>query len=56
MKHLWDHINNRKDYIFGMNNIINDWSKFKLLTEDPTSTREEQLQKILRKLENEEFF
>ena len=28
-------IMNRKDYICGMNNIINDRSKFKLLTEDP---------------------
>ena len=33
-------IMNRKDYICGMNNIINDQSKFNLLTEDPTSLRE----------------
>ena len=30
---------NRKDYICGMNNIINDTSKFKLLTADLTSYR-----------------
>ena len=49
-------IMNRKDYICGMNNIINDRSKFKLLTEDPTSLREGQLQRFLRKLKNEGFF
>ena len=49
-------IMNRKDYICGMNNIINDQSKFKLLTEDPTSLREGQLQRFLRKLKNEMFF
>ena len=49
-------IMNRKDYICGMNNIINDRSKFKLLTEDATSSREGQLQRFLRKLKNEEFF
>ena len=38
---------NRKDYICGMNIIINDRSKFKLLTEDPTS---------FKKLKNEGFF
>ena len=48
-------IMNRKDYICGMNNIINDRSKFKLLTEDPTSLREGQLQRFLRKLKNEGF-
>ena len=47
---------NRKDYICGINNIINDWSKFKLLTEDPTSLRERQLQRFLRKLKNGRFF
>ena len=49
-------IMNRKDYICGMNNIINDQSKFKLLTEDPTSLRDGQLQRFLRKLKNEVFF
>ena len=49
-------IMNRKDYICGMNNIINDRSKFKLLTEDPTSLREGQLQRFLGKLKNEGFF
>ena len=34
-----DVIINRKDYICGMNNIINDTSKFKLLTADLTSYR-----------------
>ena len=47
---------NRKDYICGINNIINDSSKFKLSTEDPTSLREWQLQRFLRKLKNESFF
>ena len=47
---------NRKDYICGMNNIINDRSKFNLLREDPTSLRKGQLQKFLRKLKNEGFF
>ena len=47
---------NRKDYICGMKNIVNDRSKFKLLTEDPTSLREGQLQRFLRKLKNEGFF
>ena len=47
---------NRKDYICGMNNIINDRSKFKLLTADPTFLREGQLQRFLRKLKNEGFF
>ena len=46
---------NRKDYICGMNNI-NDRSKFKLLTADPTSIREGQLQRFLRMLKNEGFF
>ena len=46
-------IMNRKDYICGMNNIINNRPKFKLLREDPTSLREGQLQKFLRKLKNE---
>ena len=46
----------RKDYICGMNNIINDRSKFKLLTPDPTFLREGQLQRFLRKLKNEGFF
>ena len=49
-------IMNRKDYICGTNNIINDRFKFKLLAEDPTSLREGQLQRFLRKLKNEEFF
>ena len=48
-------IMNRKDYICGMNNIINDRSKFKLLTEDPTPLRKGQLQRFLRKLKNEGF-
>ena len=39
-----------------MNNIINDRSKFKLLAEDPTSLREGQLQRFLRKLKNEGSF
>ena len=39
-----------------MNNIINDRSKFKLLTADPTFLREGQLQRFLRKLKNEGFF
>ena len=39
-----------------MNNIINDRSKFKLLTADPASLREGQLQRFLRKLKNEGFF
>ena len=46
-------IMNRKDYICGTNNIINDLFKFKLLAEDPTSLREGQLQRFLRKLKNE---
>ena len=45
---------NRKDYICGMNN--NDRSTFKLLTADPTSLWERQLQRFLRKLKNEGFF
>ena len=45
-------IMNRNDYICGMNNI-NDRSTFKLLTEDPTSMHEGQLQRFLRKLKNE---
>ena len=49
-------IMNRKDYICGMNNIINDRSKFNLLREDPTSLRQGKLQKFLRKLKNEGFF
>ena len=47
---------NGKDYICGMNNIINDRSKFQLLTEDIRSLREGQLQRFLRKLKNEGFF
>ena len=47
---------NRKDYICDMNNIINDRSKLKLLTADPTSLRECQLQRFLRKLKNEGIF
>ena len=47
---------NRKDYICGMNNIINDWFKFKLSTEHPTSLREGQLQRFLRNLKNEGIF
>ena len=47
---------NRKDYICGMNNIINDRSKFKLFTADPTSLREGQLQRFLQKLKTEGFF
>ena len=47
---------NRKDYICGISNIINDRSKFKLLTADPTSSRERQLQRFLRKLKDEGFF
>ena len=39
-----------------MNNIINDRSKFKLLTADPTSLWEGQLQRFLRKLKTEGFF
>ena len=38
-----------------MNNIINDRSNFKLLTADPTSLRERQLQRFLRKFKNEGF-
>ena len=49
-------IMNKKDYICGMNNIINDWSKIKLWTEDPTSLHKGQLQRFLRKLKNEGFF
>ena len=49
-------IMSRKDYICGMNDIIDDRSKFKLLTKDPTSLGEGQLQRSLRKLKNEEFF
>ena len=41
---------NRKDYICGMNNIINDKSKFKLLTADRASSGEGQLKRFLRKL------
>ena len=37
---------NKKCYICGMNNIINDRSKFKLLTTGPTSLREVQLQRF----------
>ena len=47
---------NRKDYVFGMNNIINDRSKFRLLTADPASLWEGQLQRFLRKPKNEGFF
>ena len=39
-----------------MNKIINDRFKFKLLTTDPTSLREGQLQRFLRKPKNEAFF
>ena len=46
---------NVKYYICGMNYITNDRSKFKLLTEDPTSLPEGQLQRFL-KLKNEVFF
>ena len=49
-------IMSRKDYICGKNDIIDDRSKFKLLTKDPTSLGEGQLQRFLRKLKNEEFF
>lgn len=38
---------NVKYYICGMNYITNDRSKFKLLTEDPTSLPEGQLQRFL---------
>ena len=47
---------NRKDYICGMNNIINERSKFKLLIADPASLQEGQLQRFLRKLKDEGFF
>ena len=47
---------NRKDYICDVNHIINDRIKFKLLTVDPTSLREGQLQRFLRKLKNEGLF
>ena len=47
---------NRKDYICGMNNMINERSKFKLLIADPTSLQEGQLQRFLRKLKDEGFF
>ena len=47
---------NRRDYICSMINIINDQSKVKSLTADPTSLREGQLQRCLRKLKNERFF
>ena len=33
-------IMNRKDYVCGMNKIINDRTKFKLFTAGPTSLRE----------------
>ena len=49
-------IMNRKDYICGMNNNINDRSKFKLSTADPISLRERQLQRFLRKLKNGRLF
>ena len=39
-----------------MNNTINDRSKFKLLTQYPTSLQEGQLQRFLRKLKNEGCF
>ena len=39
-----------------MNNIINDRSKFRLLTADPASLWEGQLQRFLRKPKNEGFF
>ena len=42
-------IMNRKDYIFGMNNIINDQSEFKLLREDPTSLRGRKVTKVFKK-------
>ena len=41
---------NRKDYICSLNNINNDRSKFRLLTADPASLRDGQLQRFLRKL------
>ena len=47
---------NKKDFICGMNNIINDRSKFKLLTADSSSLRERKLQWFLRKLKNEGCF
>ena len=47
---------NRKYYICCMNKIIKDRFKFKLLTTDPTSLREGQLQRFLIKLKNEAFF
>ena len=47
---------NRDDYIKKLSNIINDTSKFKKLSADPTLLRQGQLQCFLRKLKNKQFF
>ena len=49
-------IMNRIDYITKMVTIINDVSKFKLLNNDPTKTREVKLQNFLRSLKGKKFF
>ena len=47
---------NRDDYIKKLSDIINDTSKFKKLSADPTLLRQGQLQCFLRKLKNKQFF
>ena len=46
---------NRKDYNTVILTIINDISKFKLLTEDPTQKRENHLKRALRNLKKKGF-
>ena len=43
---------NKDDYMNGIMDVINDRSKFKKLSTDPTLTRENKLQRFLRELKN----
>ena len=49
-------IMDKQSYINGIYKIINDTTKFKKLTKDPTIKREGQLQRYLRKLKKEGHF
>ena len=46
----------RRDYDLGIQNIIQDRSKFKPLSQDPTLQREGKLQRLLRKLSKKGHF
>ena len=46
----------RSDYDRGFQNIIQDCSKFKPLSQDPTLQREDKLQRLLRKLNKKGHF